>query len=139
MDNALGILGLARKAGRLESGEEPVGSAARAKHARVIIIASDAADNTVRRAKHFGEFGNCPVVMVPYTKDELGDITGRGACAMVAVCEASLAYLFIKKLSDLNEGSYEEVAEQLRIKAERIEQRKKEKRAHDKNVKKGKK
>lgn len=139
MDNALGILGLARKAGRLEVGEEPVGAAARAKRARVIVIASDAAENTVRRARHFAEVGNCAIVITPYTKDELGGITGRGSCAMAAVSEASLSYLFVKKLADSDYESYGEAADELKIKAERIEQRKREKRAHDKNIKKGKK
>ena len=55
MDKLLNLIGLAKKAGKLEVGEEPVGAAARSKHARLILIASDAADNTRRRALHFGE------------------------------------------------------------------------------------
>ena len=55
-DPILHLLGLARKAGRLEAGEEPVGAACRARQARVILLAEDAAPNTVRRAAHFG----CP-------------------------------------------------------------------------------
>ena len=50
MDKLLNLIGLAKKAGKLEVGEEPVGAAARSKHARLILIASDAADNTRRRA-----------------------------------------------------------------------------------------
>ena len=37
---------LAKKAGRLEIGEEPVGAAARAHQARVLLLAADAAANT---------------------------------------------------------------------------------------------
>jgi len=55
VDKLLNLIGLAKKAGKLEVGEEPVGAAARSKHARLILIASDAADNTRRRALHFGE------------------------------------------------------------------------------------
>ena len=55
MDKLLNLIGLAKKAGKLEVGEEPVGAAARSKHARLILIASDAADNTRRRARHFGD------------------------------------------------------------------------------------
>ena len=43
MEHILSMIGLAKKAGRVEIGEEPVGSAARSKHARVILVASDAA------------------------------------------------------------------------------------------------
>ena len=45
MDNVLHLLGIARKAGRVEVGEEPVGASARARQARLILVASDAADN----------------------------------------------------------------------------------------------
>ena len=53
MDNVLHLLGIARKAGRVEVGEEPVGASARARQARLILVASDAADNSARRAAHF--------------------------------------------------------------------------------------
>ena len=42
-EHILSMLGLALKAGRVEVGEEPVGAAARAKKARVIFVAQDAA------------------------------------------------------------------------------------------------
>ena len=48
-DPILHLLGLAKKAGRLEIGEEPVGALCRARHARLILLASDAAPNTRRR------------------------------------------------------------------------------------------
>ena len=46
MERILSMIGLAKKAGLVEIGEEPVGSAARAKHARVILVAGDAAAST---------------------------------------------------------------------------------------------
>ena len=49
MSNAiLSLIGLCKKAGRLEVGEEPVGAAARARHARLLLVASDAAASTRR-------------------------------------------------------------------------------------------
>lgn len=48
MDSILHLVGIAKKAGRLEVGEEPVGAAARARQAKLILVASDAAENTVR-------------------------------------------------------------------------------------------
>ena len=68
MDKLLNLIGLAKKAGKLEVGEEPVGAAARSKHARLILIASDAADNTRRRALHFGEAGECICLEIPPIK-----------------------------------------------------------------------
>ena len=50
MDNGiLGLIGLARKAGKVEVGEEAVSIAARNHKARAIFFASDAAENTLRR------------------------------------------------------------------------------------------
>ena len=37
MDNALRLIGLARKGGRVEVGEEPVAAAARAHKARLVV------------------------------------------------------------------------------------------------------
>ena len=72
-DPILHLLGLAKKAGRLEIGEEPVGAAARAHQARVLLLAADAAPNTVRRAAHFGEAGGALWLQMPFTKAELGE------------------------------------------------------------------
>ena len=57
-EHILSMLGLALKAGRVEVGEEPVGAAARAKKARVIFVAQDAAPSSVRRAQSFARAGS---------------------------------------------------------------------------------
>ena len=51
----MNLIGLAQKAGRLAVGEEPTGAAARARDARLILVAADAAENSVRRVRHFAE------------------------------------------------------------------------------------
>ena len=53
MDNILHLLGLAKRAGRLEIGEEPAGAACRAHKGRVLLLAADAPGNTERRGRHF--------------------------------------------------------------------------------------
>ena len=50
MDNILHMVGLAKRAGRLEVGEEPVGAVCRARDCRLILVARDAADNSFRRS-----------------------------------------------------------------------------------------
>ena len=91
MDKLLNLIGLAKKAGKLEVGEEPVGAAARSKHARLILIASDAADNTRRRALHFGEAGECICLEIPPTKEDLGRALGRTSCALLALTDIGFA------------------------------------------------
>ena len=98
-DPILHLLGLARKAGRLEIGEEPVGAVCRAWQARLVLLASDAAPNTCRRAAHFGEAGNVLWLEVPFTKAELGFALGRGSCAMLALTDAGFAASLTQKLA----------------------------------------
>ena len=139
MDKVLSLLGLAKKAGRLEAGEEPVGAAARARDARVILLASDAADNTVRRAGHFAEAGACLCAKIPATKDDLGRAVGRTSCAMLAITDIGFAEAAAKKLAAIDEAQFGELAERLSVKASRAAERKKEQARHDKNVRTGKK
>ena len=91
MDKLLNLIGLAKKAGKLEVGEEPVGAAARSTHARLILIASDAAENTRRRAKHFGDAGECICLEIPATKEALGKALGRTSCALLALTDRSVS------------------------------------------------
>ena len=138
MDKVLGMLGLAKKAGRLEVGEEPVGGAARAREARLILVAQDAADNTIRRVRHFADAGQCLWVKIPATKDELGRAVGRTSCAMVAVTDIGFAEAAAKKLAAVDEA-FGETAERLSVKAQRAAERRKEAEAHERNVRMGKK
>ena len=77
MERILSLLGLAHKAGRVEIGEEPVGSAARAKKARIILVAGDAAASSVRRAMGFANVGSCLCLVIPATKEQLGRARAR--------------------------------------------------------------
>ena len=108
MDKLLNLIGLAKKAGKLEVGEEPVGAAARSKHARLILIASDAADNTRRRALHFGEAGECICLEIPPTKEDLGRALGRTSCALLALTDIGFAEAVAKKLAESDEAHYGE-------------------------------
>ena len=137
MDNILHMVGLAKKAGKLEVGEEPVGAACRARDCRLVLVARDAADNTFRRVRHFADAGQCLWISIPYTKDELGAAVGRTSCAMLAVTDIGFAEAIAKKLAAVAPEKYQITAEKLHIKAERAAQRRKEQQAHEKNVKRG--
>ena len=139
MNKVLGLLGLAKKAGKIEVGEEPTGAAARAKDARLLLIASDAADNSLRRLKHFADAGACLYAKLPCTKDELGSVLGRTSCAMVAVTDVGFATAIAEKLAEDDAQVYGEITEKLRVKAQRAAQRRKEMEQHEKNVRTGKK
>ena len=139
MERILSMIGLAKKAGLVEIGEEPVGSAARAKHARVILVAGDAAASSVRRAYSFAQAGNCLCLTIDAVKDQLGSALGRTSVAMVAVTDIGFAESIVKKLAALDEARYGAAAEQLRVKAKRAAERKAEQLQHEKNLQQGKK
>ena len=137
MDKALSYLALARKAGRVELGEEPVGGAARAQKARLVIVANDATDHTLRRAKSFVAGTEQLCLQVPFSKDALGQAVGRSALALAAFTDPALALSFVQALGQPER--YKTELESLSRRAQRIRQRQKEAKAHEKNVRQGKK
>ena len=138
MDNkVLNYLALAKKGRLVELGEEPVGAITRAIKGRLVIVASDASDHTWRRAKSFVAGTEQQCIRVPFTKDELGFVVGRQSLAIAAFTDAALALAFVKALP--NTEKFAEVAQALDVKAQKLRQRKDEAKAHQRNIRKGKK
>ena len=137
MDKALNYMALARKAGLIELGEEPVGAAARAQHARLVVVAKDASDHTWRRAKSFVAGTSQECISVPYSKDELGLAVGRQSLAIAAFTDPAMALAFVKALP--NPEKYAEATQSLDKRAQRIRQHRAEEKAHQRNRKLGKK
>ena len=131
MDNALSMIGLALRAGRLEAGEDPAGDACRERRCRLLLTAGDASENALRKAEHFAELGQCLTLALPYTKAELGAALGRGTCALAAVTDLGLALAITEKLAQAEPERYGETVEKLRVKAERAAQRKEKKPGDD--------
>ena len=116
-------LGLAKRAGRAELGEDGVSGAAAAGKARLVLLASDAAENTARRARNLTEGTHAVVLTVPYSKDVLGAACGRASCAMLAITESGLARSAAEKLSAANGGAFDEAVQALREMDDRIRAR----------------
>ena len=134
----LSLLGLALRGGNLVVGEEPVEAVARARDARVLLLASDAADNTRRRVEHFAEAGACLWLRIPFTKAELGRAVGRSSAAVTAVTDIGLANTIVHRLAELDPVKYDEAAAKLELKAKRAAERRAEQLAHEKNLRNGK-
>ena len=135
MDKALNFIGLAKKARRIELGEEPVGAVARAQKARLVIVASDAGDHTWRRAKSYAAGTKQQCVRLSCTKDEMGQAIGRTSLAIAAITDVSLALALVKAMEKPDENAIAVLQEA----ESRQKQRKKEAKAHEKNKKMGKK
>ena len=134
----LSLLGLALRGGNLAVGEEPVEAAARARDARVLLLAADAAAGTCRRAEHFALAGQCLWLRTPFTKEELGAALGRTSVALAAVTDTGLAGAVVRRLAEGDPVRYGEAAAQLEVKAKRARERQAERLAHERNVRHGK-
>ena len=110
-DNILPILGLAFRGRNLVWGEKPVLTAIRDKIARVVLVASDASENTVSRIMHRASENGIPVFELPNNKVELGASLGKSACASVAITDAGIALSVLKKLD--SEGNHVDTANKL--------------------------
>ena len=121
-DAVLSVLGLARRGGNLAMGEEPAAEACRTGRARVVLLAADAADNTVRRARRLaGE--KVPLVQLPQDKGQVGFALGRASCAVLAVTDPGLAALVLAKLAAEDEARYGQTAALLEQRAQQARRR----------------
>lgn len=109
MDRLLSFLGICKKAGAVEIGEETVGAAVRKGKAYFILTASDAAKNAVKKAENLTRQGICAMAVLPFTKQALGEILGKKECALIAVTNLPMAVGLAGKLSEADErykGAY---------------------------------
>ena len=136
MENkALNYLSLARKGGMAELGEEPVGAAARAEKAHVILVAGDASAHTWRRAKSFAAGTEQQCIRMEATKDEMGLAIGRTSLAIAAITDVAMALALVKALPKADP----QTLEVLTAKAAKAKKRQAEAKAHQRNLRKGKK
>lgn len=136
MHKALNYMSLARKAGRIELGEEPVGAAARAQKARLVIVAGDASDHTKRRAQSFVNGTGQQCVILPFSKDELGQAIGRTSLAIAAFTDPALALAFLQAMEDPDR--YASAIEDLNTRSQRVRRHQLEAKAHQRNIRTGK-
>ena len=137
MDKALNYLSLARKGGMAELGEEPVGSITRTGKGYLVLVASDASDHTWRRAKSFVAGTNQQCIRVKFTKEELGFVVGRTSLAIAAITDCPLALALVNSLGEPEK--YKEAAAVLSEKSQKLKKRQQEAKAHQRNVRQGKK
>lgn len=136
MDNRL--LGIAKKAGMLEIGDDSVGHAARLGKVKVILSAADASEGSKKRARSYADSCGSIHLILPATKDELGFIIGRGSPGMLAILDSGIAAKYVSMLAASDPNQYGEAAGRLAEKAERVRQRQKEAMAHLRNKRTGK-
>lgn len=132
-DPCLGMLGLARRAGKLAYGDELVRQLCADHKARCVLVASDAGESTAKKAALYAARANVPFVSLPHGKDELGAAIGKAGCAVCAVSDIGLAAAAIGKLA-AQHPEYAEVAAQLGEKNARIQSRRGKKKPRDREA-----
>ena len=133
----LNYLAIAKKGRLIELGEEPVGAVARAGKAYLIIVAADASDHTWRRAKSFAAGTDQQCLRLECTKEEMGFVVGRTSLAIAAITDVQLALALVNGLGQPEK--HKAVLEVLTAKAAKAKKRQAEAKAHQKNVRMGKK
>ena len=101
-DPFLGMLGLARRAGKLAFGDELVREMCMDKKARAVFVAADAGASTAKKAAFYAQSAGVPFVTLPHGKDDLGAAIGKNGCAVCAVSDIGLAAAALQKLASMH-------------------------------------
>ena len=97
LTKALSMISLATKAGKTESGEFSTEKAVKTFYAELVIVASDASDNTKKKFKNMCEFYEVPFYIYG-DKDSLGHAMGKEFRASLAVTDLGFAKGIIKHI-----------------------------------------
>lgn len=96
MNNQLySYLGLAMRAGKITTGEEAVLQSIRSGEAQLVIVASDASANSLKKYTDKCNYYNIPLMQAG-TRSEVGRSIGKAERVVLAVCDPGFATL-IKK------------------------------------------
>ncbi|HJA68352.1 50S ribosomal protein L7ae [Lachnoclostridium sp. An169] len=89
-DKVLSLIGLATKAGRTASGEAMTESETKSGRAFLVIVASDASENTKKKFRDMCKFYRVPIYFYG-DKDTLGHAMGKEFRASLAILDEGFA------------------------------------------------
>ena len=98
-DKVLSLIGLAMKAGRCASGEMMTENETKSGRAKLVIIASDASDNTKKKFRDMCKFYRVPIYFYG-DKDTLGHAMGKEFRASLAILDEGFAAGIQKELKN---------------------------------------
>ena len=102
----LSLLGLARRAGKLDTGFEAVKSAARAKKSCLLLAAEDISEKTYKNLCYEGERNRVPVMRIPESTENISIACGIKA-GVLSVGDAGFARGLRKAMEERNERKEE--------------------------------
>ncbi len=98
-DKILSLLGLAARGRNLVSGEFSTEKAVKSRKAALVIVSSEASENTKKMFTNMCEFYDTPIYFYG-TKEALGKAVGKEMRASAAVTDQGLAENIIKRLEE---------------------------------------
>ena len=96
-DKVLSMIGMATKAGKVQSGEFLTENAVKERKAKLVVVAEDASDNTKKLFKDKCSFYKIPLCIYG-TKEDLGKWTGNEYRAALAVVDEGFVKSIVKNL-----------------------------------------
>ena len=87
MMKALGMLGLARKAGALALGTEAAIEALRNGKAKIVVIAADTSKTTLKQIENKCSFYKVEYDKQEFTREQLGNFLGKNGLSAVAILD----------------------------------------------------
>ena len=136
MDKSLRYLGIAKRAGMLAVGAETANAVVRAGKACAVISACDSSEGSMRRSRINAEDCGVLYCVVPFSKFELGNVTGRGSPGTLAILDAGIASAFFDQLAEKEPERYAHCAEYMK-KNTRLTRKNNKKRAGNATTAKG--
>lgn len=96
VDRIQGVLGLAKRAGALAVGTNGVLDAVRSGKAKLVLLACDASENTVKQLTDKTAFRAVPLEKLGLARETLGHCIGKENTAAVALLQESFVIAYRK-------------------------------------------
>lgn len=103
MNKFYSFIGLAKKAGKIVGGEVAVVNAIQKKTACLVLVASDASDNTKKKFNNSANYYHFKIAEVG-SKEELGQAIGEEFRAVICVTDLGFATKMIAMLDEYSEN-----------------------------------
>ena len=86
-----GMIGIAAKAGKIQSGEFSTEKSVKSRRGKLCIVARDASEATKKHFQDMCSFRNIPIYTELMDKEALGHIIGKGMRASITVEDSGFA------------------------------------------------
>ena len=101
---ALGLLGLARRAGAVSRGVDATRRSLESGEVRLVLFATDASETQFKKVRNLIRRRGVPVLRIS-DRDLLGRAVGRSALSVVGVTERSFARQLLERVPQMPSGS----------------------------------